>query len=131
MTLFGEQMPPTQPLPACHAVQPGVQPFQGGPLPQRVPAPPPPPLPPQVVPMSGSAACAFVLGLLAFVTFGATGIPAVIVGVKARFWTRNGFKTGNGLACVGIMLGWFAIAGWVLFWVLLTVGLAGALGGDR
>lgn len=115
------------PFPARHARTVAL------PVQQRTPPPPWAQVvrPMRTVPMSGLAACSFTLGLLAFVTFGAFGIPAIITGTKAQRWTADGTRGGHGLACVGVLLGWLSIAGWIVLWVVLAVGVLGSLGGDQ
>lgn len=83
----------------------------------------------QIVPMSAVAACAFTLGLLSLVTFGFFAVPAVVCGHIGLRHTRTGAEGGRGLAAVGALLGWLAIAGWTLFWLLLAVGAVGSLRG--
>jgi len=64
----------------------------------------------------GSAVC----GVLCLVTFGATGIPAVVLGHAARSEIRRSGEGGDGLALTGLVLGWLFTAGWAVVLALLT-----------
>jgi hypothetical protein len=50
----------------------------------------------------------FVLGLIAVTGCGVTGIPALVLGYKARREIResSGAQNGDGLAMAGVVLGW-------------------------
>ncbi len=77
---------------------------------------------------NGKAVAAAVCGLLCLPTMGLTGIPAVVLGHAARSETRRSDEGGDGLALIGLVLGWMSVAGWALvvgLAVLLTVS-AGA-----
>ena len=54
-------------------------------------------------------------------TFGLTGIPAVVLGHVARSEIRRTGERGDGLALTGLVLGWLSTAGWALVLVLLSV----------
>ena len=63
---------------------------------------------------SGLAAGALVCGILELFTVGLTAIPAVILGHMARNEIRETGKRGDGMALTGLVLGYLAIAGWVI-----------------
>ncbi|MEU6239546.1 DUF1707 and DUF4190 domain-containing protein [Streptomyces sp. NPDC047024] len=88
-----------------------------GPVP---PAFPPPPRPRT----NGKAVGAAVCGLLCLLTAGLTGIPAIVLGHTARGEIRHTGEDGDGLALIGIVLGWLSTAGWTVFWALLIVAAA-------
>lgn len=104
-------------------------------------APPPPPPPPPGVPgvppgqpygapppNSGKAVTALVLGILGLVTCQVLGVAAIIVGKQANdeIAASGGRLGGEGLAKVGIILGWVAVAllalGVLALLLLLVVG---------
>lgn len=78
--------------------------------------------PPRTNPMAvGSMIC----GVAEFFTFGLTSIPAVILGHAARGQIRQTGEAGAGLAMTGLILGWLAVALWLLFWAgVLVAGVA-------
>lgn len=92
---------------------------------------PPPPSPyagypmPVRPPSSSLAIGSLVCGILEFATFGATSIPAVILGHLAKNEIRRTGKQGNSQATAGLILGYLAIGMWALF---LVAGIA-AMGG--
>jgi len=108
-----------------------------GPIPVTMPPPwqatawQQPPLP-AVAQTNGMATAALVLGLLEFVTAGATAIPAIICGHIARGQIRRSGEQGDGLAVSGLVLGYLAVA---LGLLVVTVALVafsrsgGAAGG--
>ncbi|MEU9184072.1 DUF1707 and DUF4190 domain-containing protein [Streptomyces sp. NPDC048484] len=63
----------------------------------------------------GSAIC----GVLCLVTFGITGVPAVILGHTARSEMRRTGEGGDGLALTGLVFGWLSTVGWALVLILL------------
>ncbi|MFC8668150.1 MULTISPECIES: DUF1707 and DUF4190 domain-containing protein [Streptomyces] len=65
----------------------------------------------------GSAIC----GGLCLVTFGLTGLPAVILGHSARSEIRRRGESGDGLALTGLVIGWLATASWTLVVTLLLI----------
>ncbi|NBM21220.1 DUF1707 domain-containing protein [Streptomyces sp. GC420] len=81
-------------------------------------------LPPPPRPTNGSASGALVCGLLTMVTGGLTGVPAVILGHKARAEIRRTGEDGDGMAIAGLAMGWLAIGGWTLL-ILLFVLMSG------
>ncbi|MFF3344605.1 DUF1707 and DUF4190 domain-containing protein [Streptomyces sp. NPDC002779] len=99
-----------------------------GPVPQQVPfLAVPHPAPYYAVPRprtNGKAVGAGVCGLLCLVSFGLTGIPAVVLGHSARAEIRRTGEGGDALALTGLVLGWLSTAGWVLVLTLLMVAAA-------
>lgn len=77
--------------------------------------PPPPP-----VPRNAAAVASLFCGLGAPFTCGVTGLPAVILGHKARAEIRRTGEAGDGAAAAGIALGWSSL-GVVLLVLLLSV----------
>jgi hypothetical protein len=76
------------------------------------------------------AVAAMICGIAEFFTFGLTSIPAVILGHTARGEIRRTGEAGAGLAMTGLILGWLAIALWLLFWAgVLVAGVALGHGG--
>ncbi|MFG2208417.1 DUF1707 and DUF4190 domain-containing protein [Streptomyces sp. NPDC048638] len=109
---------PQGPVPqAQFAPRPGV-PATFMPMPMQMPMP---------VHTNSSATGALICGILMPMTWGATSIPAVILGHKARAEIRRTGERGDGQAIAGIVLGWLGIGGWALF--LLVFVLLAATGG--
>lgn len=77
------------------------------------------PLPPRPV-TNGKAVGAAVCGGLCLFSAGLTGIPAVVLGHQARAEIARTGDQGDGLAIMGLVLGWLSIGGWALL-ILLTV----------
>ncbi|MER6678337.1 DUF1707 and DUF4190 domain-containing protein [Streptomyces sp. NPDC000983] len=73
---------------------------------------------------NGKAVGAGVCGMLCLVSFGLTGIPAVVLGHSARAEIRRTGEAGDALALTGLVLGWISTAGWALFLALLMVAAA-------
>lgn len=81
---------------------------------------------PMPVHTNGCATGALVCGILTPMTWGATAIPAVILGHKARAEIRRTGERGDGQAIAGIVIGWLGIGGWALFIVMMILlGIAG------
>lgn len=102
-----------EPQPQAHAPQQHAQQptWQGQPQPgYAYPAPQP------ARPMSGLAVATFVLGLLGF------AILPVILGHIALATIRRTGQGGAAFAVVGLVLGYLAIAGWVLLALLVGAG---------
>ncbi len=86
----------------------------GPPVPRTfLPAPPPP--------TNGKAVGSMVCGVLTTMTAGLTGIPAVILGHKARAEMRRTGEGGEGFALAGLILGWLSVAGWAFFLMILML----------
>lgn len=89
------------------------------PMPQPfVPAAFRPPLPLPPPPTNGMAVGSLVCGVTTVVTFGLTGVPAVVLGHLARAEIRRTGQAGGGLAVAGLVLGWLSVAGWILLLLL-------------
>lgn len=73
---------------------------------------------------NAKAVGAGVCGLLCLVSFGLTGIPAVVLGHTARAEIRRTGEGGDGLALTGLVLGWLSTAGWAVVLTLLMVAAA-------
>ncbi|WP_249401875.1 DUF1707 and DUF4190 domain-containing protein [Streptomyces sp. YIM 121038] len=74
-------------------------------------------------PTNGKATAALVCGIATFFTFGASALPAVVLGHIARSEIRRSHESGDGQAVAGLALGWLWIAGWSLL-LLLVVAAA-------
>lgn len=76
-------------------------------------------------PVNGKAVASLVLGLMAVVTFGLTGLPAVITGHMAMNDLRNNAvkrdETGDTQAVIGLILGWLSVAAWMVYFVFIVV----------
>jgi hypothetical protein len=79
---------------------------------------------PPGVPASGLAVASLVCGILGFFTAGLTSIPAVICGHLAWPDTHSGTYSGHGMTVAGLVLGYLAILLWVLFWLVIFIGVA-------
>jgi DUF1707 SHOCT-like domain/Domain of unknown function (DUF4190) len=77
-------------------------------------APPPP--------MNSTAVGALTCGLAVFLTMGLTGIPAIVLGHRARREVRATGQRGDGMALAGMILGWVGVA----FTAAFIVGLLAA-----
>ncbi len=71
-------------------------------------------------PTNGLAIGSLVCGILEFFTLGIASIPAVILGHLARGQIKRSGERGDGMAITGLILGYMAIAGWVLIIVILA-----------
>nr|WP_210591763.1 DUF1707 and DUF4190 domain-containing protein [Streptomyces sp. GESEQ-35] len=70
----------------------------------------------------GSAVC----GGMCLVTFGLTGIPAVVLGHAARAEIRRTGDAGDALALTGLVLGWLSTVAWALILTAMIVAAAAA-----
>ncbi|GAA3576317.1 DUF1707 and DUF4190 domain-containing protein [Streptomyces osmaniensis] len=68
----------------------------------------------------GSAVC----GVLCLVSFGLTGIPAVVLGHAARAEIRRTGEGGDALALTGLVFGWVSNAAWAVLLTLMLVAAA-------
>ena len=90
--------------------------------------PPAPPvaLPPAAPPVtSGLAIASMVLGIMSLLCFGALlGIPAVIMGhiARGKVAQSGGTIGGGGKAMAGLVCGYTAIGGTVVYLLLLAAG---------
>ena len=73
---------------------------------------------------SGLSTAALVLGLLTFLTLGATGVPALICGIVALHQAKVTRNPNTGAAVTGIVLGGLVVAGWAGIWCLYLIGSA-------
>lgn len=91
-----------------------------------VPYPPPPygMMAPAVRSTNGQAVASLVCGIGGLMTVGLTSVPAVVLGHMAKSRIRQTGQDGDGLATAGLVLGYMAIAGWVLL-ILLGVAVGG------
>jgi len=72
-------------------------------------------------PTNGLAVGSLVCGILEFFTLGLASIPAVILGHMAREQIKRTGERGDGMAMSGLILGYFAITGWVLVILILAL----------
>src|SRR5215510_11600864 len=70
----------------------------------------------------GLATAAMILGICTFISFGATGIPALITGILGIRDCRARNLPGDGMAITGIVLGGLACLGWLGWWGLVLLG---------
>jgi hypothetical protein len=81
--------------------------------------------PPQS-PHNSTAVAALTCGIAVFLTMGLTGIPAIVLGHRARRETRWTGQRGDAMALAGIALGWAGVALTAVFIVgLLAVSAVG------
>jgi hypothetical protein len=71
---------------------------------------------------SGLAVASLVLGLCTFITFGASGIPAVVCGILGLRDCRTRNVPGEGMAITGLIFGGLAVLGWLCWWGLVVIG---------
>ena len=87
-------------------------------LPAGVAAPPlqgwPPAGPPVRRPSNSLALASMILGIAEFPTMGLTAIPAIVCGHEARQEMRQTGESGDGMAVVGLVLGYLAVIAWTL-----------------
>jgi hypothetical protein len=79
-------------------------------------------------PNNDMANTALILGLLVWVTFGLTGIPAVICGHVSLSRIKHGRSNAVGFTWVGLVCGYIAVIGWSLFtvlWIVAVIQTAG------
>jgi hypothetical protein len=86
---------------------------------------PPTFLPPaRPAPNNGMAVGALVFGLLCPVTGGMTGIPAVVLGHVARSQIRRSGESGEGMATVGLVLGYLSVAVWAVLLLFFVAAVS-------
>lgn len=97
-----------------------------GPVPQPAPVTPVPRtfLPVARPQTNGKAVGSAICGVLCLVSFGLTGIPAVVLGHAARSEIRRTGEGGDALALTGLVLGWLSTAGWAVLVALMLVAAA-------
>ncbi|EST30395.1 hypothetical protein N566_21370 [Streptomycetaceae bacterium MP113-05] len=113
------QGPGTAPAVRQHPVYPA--PHQGYPVHRGYGAPYPPPMPYAPRPSNGAAIGSLVCGLLAPFTMGVTGVPAVILGHKARAEIRRTGERGDGWAVAGLALGWIGVCFVLMIFLAIAV----------
>ncbi|MCF4121846.1 DUF4190 domain-containing protein [Antribacter sp. KLBMP9083] len=107
-----------------------AQPYPGGYQPAPYGYAPRPPMP-----KNDLGVLSLVFGLLGLLMFGLVGgIPAVIVGLKAKEAVRQGLADNEGMATAGIVTGWIGIA-WsglailgMLAWFVFFAAVVGTAG---
>ncbi|SCF19153.1 protein of unknown function [Micromonospora purpureochromogenes] len=120
---------PTRPLPPVSAVPAGPYP-PARPYPPAMQYPPavpyPTPLLVAALPTSGSATAAMVLGIVGVLggwcVFGLPCLLAVILGHIGLHETRDGRKSGRGMAVAGLVLGYVFVAPAVALTVMVFFG---------
>ncbi|SCG76571.1 DUF4190 domain-containing protein [Micromonospora coxensis] len=104
---------PTRPLPVPAVAYPPLPPY-------------PPPVLVAVAPTSGTATAALVLGILGVLggwcLFGLPCLLAVVLGHVGLHETRDGRRSGRGMAVAGLVLGYVFVAPMVLFTVMVFFG---------
>lgn len=112
--LPGQQQPYAAQQPPHPAQQ--VQPYPQQPMVVMAPA----------TPTSGTAVFALVAGLGSFVTCGLSGVLAIIFGHAAMKETKTGRRGGHGMAVAGLVLGYVTAIPWLLFFVMMLLGVVAA-----
>ena len=113
---FGYPQPYAQPYPQPLQVGPNAYAYARPPYAPPYPHPAYPYVPPQPARRTnGLATAALVLGLAEIWTMGLTAIPALICGHVARAQIRERGEEGSAMETAGIVLGWLAVAAWVVF----------------
>lgn len=74
---------------------------------------------------NSSAVAALICGVLTPMTWGATAIPAVVLGHKARAEVRRTGEGGDGMAVGGLVIGYLGLVFGTLF-LLFLIGVASA-----
>lgn len=77
-------------------------------------------LPPPPRPTNSHAIGALICGL-GVPLAGITAIPAVVLGHTAKTQIKQTGEEGDGMATVGLILGWLGILWWSLFWFVAMV----------
>jgi hypothetical protein len=76
---------------------------------------------------NGLATTSLVLGILGFFTCGVTSPFAAVFGHIALAQISRTNEAGHGQAVAGVVLGWILTAGWVVWFLLMMIGIASAL----
>ncbi|MFD7625271.1 DUF1707 and DUF4190 domain-containing protein [Streptomyces sp. NPDC059851] len=124
---------PAGPMAVPYGAGPAAPAFAGHPAapPLAVPMPLAMPLPmPMTVPtpvrrVNGLAIASLVLGVLCLPTLGMVAPGAVITGHIAKAQIRARGEEGEAPATLGLALGWLAMGGWTLLFVLAGFGALG------
>ncbi|MEW2415221.1 DUF1707 and DUF4190 domain-containing protein [Streptomyces sp. NPDC046866] len=108
---FGTALPSAAPVPPAFGPQPmPVMPMPGtAPMPGRR--------------VNGMAIASLVMGVLSLPTLGMVAPGAVITGHIAKAQMRASGEEGEGPATIGLALGWLAMGGWVLLFLLAGLGV--------
>jgi hypothetical protein len=78
--------------------------------------------------VNATAAAALTCGIAVFLTMGLTGVPAIVLGHRARREVRRTGERGDSIALTGVALGWAGvalIAAFVVALMAISVGHAG------
>ncbi|MBL0885774.1 DUF4190 domain-containing protein [Myceligenerans indicum] len=135
---YGSGQQPASPYEPGQAPAQPASPYQQSPYQQQPGATPYPAAPGypaqyggQPFPKNDLGVWALVLGIVSIVMCGfVAGIPAVIVGNKARHAVRNGEADNDGMALAGVITGWIGTALSILVIVFYTIIIAiGVSGG--
>jgi hypothetical protein len=117
---------PTSPAP-YHPTTPmpyGANPYQQGPPQQQV-------IVVQAPPSSGLAVTSMVMGILGLVSgccsFGIFSLLAVVFGHMALPETKNGAKSGHGMAVAGLVMGYVIFLPALLISIFWGIGMIGAM----
>lgn len=101
---------------------PGMMP---GPMPGPMSGPIGQPIPPTFLPPPSRPTNPYAIGALicglGVCLGGITAIPAVILGYTAKAQLRQSGEEGDGLANVGLVLGWLGGVWWLFFWFFSLV----------
>lgn len=89
------------------------------------------PWPPGPLPRTRTNSLAVASMILGFAVpvFGLTAIPAVVCGHKARQEIKQNGEQGDGMAVVGLVLGYLAIIGWTLLFLAFMAWAGNHSGG--
>ncbi|OIV39265.1 hypothetical protein BIV57_01540 [Mangrovactinospora gilvigrisea] len=81
------------------------------------------PLPPPAK-TNSMAVGSLICGLVQPFTFGASAIPAIILGHASKSQIRTSGEEGDGMATAGLVLGWLGVAFWLMvaFFALVVPG---------
>jgi hypothetical protein len=82
-------------------------------------------------PINGKATAAMVCGLLIFLTWALTGVPAVILGHMALNEIKTTGEDGSGRAMTGLILGYLAVGTFALCTVCYFLGIFASLGASQ
>ncbi|MEU5805446.1 MULTISPECIES: DUF1707 and DUF4190 domain-containing protein [unclassified Streptomyces] len=107
------------------AAAPVAPAFAGHPVPMPVAMPMTMPVPLPARRVNGMAIASLVLGVLCLPTLGMAAPGAVITGHIAKAQIRARGEEGEAPATLGLVLGWLAMGGWALLFVLAGFGALG------
>jgi Domain of unknown function (DUF1707)/Domain of unknown function (DUF4190) len=72
-------------------------------------------------PVNSMAVAALTCGVAVFLTMGLTGVPAIVLGHRARRQVRRTGQRGDGMALAGVALGWGGVALLTVLFVALAM----------